>query len=216
VPDAAPEERTAGRRPWTAVAGEASGCTRCGLAESRNHVVFGDGDPGADLVLIGTAPGRHEDLTGEPFVGATGNLIENLLIDNDLGRDDVYVTTVVKCRPPRSRPPEIEEITACAPWLFEQLGLISPRVVVTLGDVPTRLILGRDAPLHRIAGYRLPVNGATLIPTHDPADALRGSPVAMSALTRDIRVAKGVLDGRIAGADGALDELRAGQGAATT
>lgn len=214
--DATPAEPADAPRTWSVVVEEASSCTRCGLSEGRTHVVVGDGDPEADLVLVGLAPGRHEDLTGEPFVGASGNLIENLLLDNDLTREDVYLTTVVKCRPPDGRGPGRDEVAACAPWLFEQLAHIAPRVVVTLGEVPTRLILGRDAPLRRIAGYRLPVSGATLIPTHDPAAALRGNPVAMTALKRDIRVAKGVLDGRIASADEALEELRAGQGATTT
>lgn len=214
--DPAPAEPADPSRTWNEVLDEASSCTRCGLSEGRTHVVVGAGDPDADLVLIGLAPGRHEDLTGEPFVGASGNLIENLLLDNDLTRDEVYLTTVVKCRPPGNRDPEREEVTSCAPWLFEQLRHVSPRVVVALGELPTQLILGRDAPLRRIAGYRLPVNGATLIPTHGPAEALRGNPVAMSALKRDIRVAKGVLDGRIASADGALEELRAGRGATTT
>jgi uracil-DNA glycosylase len=198
---------TAAPRPLETVAKEAASCVRCPLSEGRTNVVFGAGKPSADLVVVATAPGRHEDLSGRPFVGAAGNLLDNLLGDNDLSRDDIYVTTIVKCRPPNGRRPEQEEIETCAPYLAEQLATIRPRVILALGPAPTRLLLRRDLPVARIAGYRLPFQGATLIVTHDPDDALRGSSPAMKALQRDVRTAKGVADGSIPPADESLAEL---------
>lgn len=191
-------------RPWTELVSAAATCTRCGLHETRSQVVFGDGDPNADLVFVGDAPGRHEELTGKPFEGAAGNLLDNLLLDNDLDRRDVYVVNLVKCRPPGQREPTDEEIDTCFPYLREQLGHIRPRVVVALGARVTSLLLGRPAPITKIAGFRIPRAGATLIPTYHLSDALRGSPAAMAALKRDVRTAKGVLDGRVPPAEQGL------------
>jgi uracil-DNA glycosylase len=194
-------------RALPVVAKEAATCERCALHEGRTQVVFGSGDPDARIMLIGEAPGRHEDLAGKPFVGAAGNLIENLLSDTGLARDDVYLTTVVKCRPPGNRRPEAGEISSCAPYLREQIAAIRPKVILALGPLPTRLLLMRDVAVSQIAGYRLPFHGTTLIATHDPAEALRGSPPAMSALRRDIRTAKGVAEGTVPPADESLNAL---------
>lgn len=191
-------------RPWDELVAAAAVCTRCALHETRSRVVFGDGDPGADLVFVGDAPGRHEELTGKPFEGAAGNLLDNLLLDNDLDRREVYVMNLVKCRPPDRRKPTDEEIDACFPYLREQFAHVQPRVVVALGERVTSLLLGRHAPIAKIAGFRLPRAGATLIPTYHPAEALRGSPAAMAALKRDVRTAKGVLDGRVPPAEPGL------------
>lgn len=194
-------------RSLPVVAKEAATCERCDLHEGRTQVVFGSGDPDARIMLIGEAPGRHEDLAGKPFVGAAGNLIENLLSDTGLSRDEVYLTTVVKCRPPGNRRPESDEISACAPYLREQIAAVRPKVILALGPLPTRLLLMRDVAVSQIAGYRLPFHGTTLIATHDPAEALRGSPPAMSALRRDIRTAKGVAEGTVPPADESLNAL---------
>jgi uracil-DNA glycosylase len=166
-------------------------------------------------MVVGVAPGRHEDLAAKPFVGASGNLLGNLFSDAGLARDEVYLTTVVKCRPPAGRRPEVEEILSCAPYLREQVDAIRPRVIVTLGEMPTRLLLRRDVTVERIAGYRLPFHGATLIATYDPADALRGSPPAMAALRRDIATAKAVADGLVPPADGSITKLLGGVGGST-
>ncbi|MGH3443301.1 MAG: uracil-DNA glycosylase [Nitriliruptorales bacterium] len=191
-------------RPWNDLASAAAVCTRCALHETRSRAVFGDGDPDADLVFVGDAPGRHEELTGKPFEGAAGNLLDNLLLENDLARRDVYVLNLVKCRPPDHREPTDDEIDSCFPYLREQLAHVQPRVVVALGERVTSLLLGRHAPIAKIAGYRIPRAGATLIPTYHLADALRGSPTAMAALKRDVRTAKGVLDGRVPPAERGL------------
>lgn len=195
--------------PWDTLAAEASACTRCALHEGRTQVVFGQGDPAAGLVLVGDAPGRHEDLSGEPFAGAVGNLIDNLLLDHGLTREDVYLTTVVKCRTPKHRPPTADEIDSCAPFLRAQLGHLSPIVVVAFGALVVDLLLGREVPLHRLAGHRLDVGGVTVIPTYDPQTALQGNGRAMAGLRRDVGTAAGIVGGRIAPAGDALAELHA-------
>ncbi|MGE5227910.1 MAG: uracil-DNA glycosylase, partial [Planctomycetaceae bacterium] len=119
-------------RPLAEVAREAAGCTRCGLAATRTQVVFGVGDPQADLMFIGEAPGFHEDRQGEPFVGAAGQLLTRMLGEIGLAREQVYIANVLKCRPPGNRDPLPGEIEACTPWLVEQVSLIQPRVIVTL------------------------------------------------------------------------------------
>ncbi len=197
------------RPTWEQLEDAASGCVRCTLHESRTQVVFGGGAPTSDLVLIGAAPGRHEDLSGEPFAGAVGNLVDNLLLDNGLTREDVYLTTAVKCRPPGGRAPSPDEIDTCAPYLRAQLDLLAPTVVVALGRTVAELLLGREVPIHRLAGHRLSLGGVTVIPTYDPSTALQGNGRAMAGLRRDVRTAAGILRGRVAPADGALAELRA-------
>lgn len=200
---------------WQRLEDEASSCTRCALHEARTQVVLGSGDPDAQLVLVGDAPGRHEDLTGEPFAGAVGNLVDNLLLDNGLSRGDVYLTTLVKCRPPGGRDPSQAEIDTCSPFLRAQLGQVRPCVVVAFGQQVTELLLGREVPIHRLAGYQLDVGGVTVIPTHDPQTALQGNGRAMAALRRDVRTAAGIVSGRVASAAAALSELRARRTAAT-
>lgn len=204
-----------GELRWNLLRNQAAACTRCRLHEARSQVVFGEGDCNADLVFIGEAPGLHEDLQGRPFVGAAGNLLTNLLAENRLQRSDVYMCNIVKCRS-QGRGPLADEVEACSRFLRAQLLLLSPRVIVTLGEVATRLLLGKTVSIHRVAGHRFEFHGATLIPTYHPDGAVRGSLHAMAALRRDFRVARGVLDGRIARAHEALGELRAGQAATTT
>lgn len=205
-PFAPPDDTTP---TWDELERQAAACTKCRLHESRTKVVFGDGDRDADLMLVGEAPGRQEDLLGRPFAGAAGNLLTNLLDEAGLARADVYVTNLVKCRPPENREPGLDEIQTCSPYLFGQLALVRPRVIVTLGAFATRLLLRRQVPVARVAGYRFDLNGATVIPTFHPSTALRGNPRAMTSLRRDLRAAKAVLDGRLATAAEALAHLRA-------
>lgn len=206
----------AGEPRWNLLQNQAAGCTRCRLHEARNNVVFGEGNYNADLVFIGEAPGLHEDLQGKPLAGASGNLLTNLLFENRLERSEVYICNIVKCRSPGGREPLADEVEACSRFLREQLLLLSPRVIVTLGETATSLMLGRTVSIVKVAGYRFQTHGGTLIPTYHPDLAVRGSLQAMAALRRDVRVAKGVLDGRIATAREALAELRAGQAATAT
>ena len=121
-------------RTLSDAAAEASRCTRCGLARGRTQVVYGTGHPDADLMFIGEGPGFHEDKQGEPFVGAAGQLLNRMLGEIGLARDQVYIANIVKCRPPGNRDPRPDEIEACTPWLVEQISLILPSVIVTLGN----------------------------------------------------------------------------------
>jgi DNA polymerase len=153
---------------------EASTCTRCRLSGGRTQVVYGVGNPNADVMFIGEGPGFHEDKQGEPFVGAAGQLLNKMLGEIGLHRDDVYIGNVVKCRPPGNRDPLPDEIEACTPWLVEQVSLIQPGIVVTLGNFATRFVLNRQVAISRVRGQRFPWHGRTVIPTFHPAAILHG------------------------------------------
>jgi uracil-DNA glycosylase len=191
------------------------GCTACGLHRERGTPVVGEGPLAARLMIVGSKPRRHEDLQGRPFAGATGNVLDHALSAAGLDRDDVYLTTLVKCRPVDDRTPSRAEVAACSLHLREQLRLVAPEVIVALGAFATSVLLGRSVPLARVAGYRLDVfQGVTLVPTYHPADAVRGVPQAAAALRRDLTVAKAVLDGRLPTGAETLAELRARQASA--
>jgi len=147
-------------------------CHRCPLGYTRNRLVFGVGAPGAQVMLIGEAPGKNEDLTGEPFVGSAGRFLDELLAHAGLERTDVYITNVVKCRPPGNRNPAPIEIATCAPFLAEQLRLVGPRVVVTLGNFATRSVLATDAPITTLRGTLQSVSGVDVLPVFHPAAAI--------------------------------------------
>ena len=135
-----------------ALATSVAGCTRCPLAAGRTQVVFGSGDPAADLMFVGEAPGFHEDQQGVPFVGQAGKLLERLLAGIGLERRGVYIANVIKCRPPGNRDPQPEEIEACESYLFRQVELIQPRVVATLGNFATKLLSGKPTGITRVHG----------------------------------------------------------------
>jgi uracil-DNA glycosylase family 4 len=175
---------------------DASTCTKCRLAEGRTQVVYGVGDPNADLMFIGEAPGFHEDKQGEPFVGAAGQLLNQLLSEIDVPRDAVYINNVILCRPPGNRDPLPDELEACQPWLDERIAIIDPVVVVTLGNWATRYILGKQVSISRVRGQRLPWSGRTVIPTFHPAAVLHGGGQAssqMAALRADFREIRAAL-----------------------
>jgi uracil-DNA glycosylase family 4 len=156
------------------VAHEASTCTKCRLAATRTHVVFGVGDPDADVLFIGEAPGLHEDKQGEPFVGAAGQLLTRMLGDIGLTREQVYIANILKCRPPGNRDPQEDEIETCTPWLVEQMSLIQPQVIVTLGNFATKFVLQTQTGITRMRGSVYPWHGRKVIPTFHPAAILRG------------------------------------------
>jgi uracil-DNA glycosylase len=169
---------------------EASTCTRCRLSQGRTQVVYGVGDPNADLMFIGEGPGFHEDKQGEPFVGPAGQLLNQVLGEIGLRREQVYINNVVMCRPPGNRDPLPDEIEACKPWLDERIELIDPAVVVTLGNWATRFVLGPRVSISRVRGQRFPWNGRTVIPTFHPAAILHGGGQAskqMDALRADFQ-----------------------------
>ena len=152
---------------------DAATCRRCRLAETRTHVVFGVGDPDADLMFIGEAPGLHEDKQGEPFVGPAGQLLTRMLGEIGLRREDVYIANVLKSRPPANRDPLPDEIEACTPWLVEQISIIQPLLLTTLGNFATKFVLNTATGITRLRGQTFPWHGRTVIPTFHPAAILR-------------------------------------------
>lgn len=177
-----------------AVRADALGCTRCGLHATRTQVVFGVGDPGADLVFVGEGPGAEEDRQGVPFVGRAGQLLTRLIEGIGLSRDDVYIANVVKCRPPGNRDPQPDEIEACRPFLDAQLGFVAPRVLVTLGNFATKSLLGTKEGITKLRGREFPLgSGAVCIPTLHPAAVLRGGGVALAQVRADFVVVKRAL-----------------------
>jgi DNA polymerase len=187
-------EPASGHRGLNAVRAELGDCVRCALAETRTTIVFGAGDPAARVVLIGEAPGRSEDLKGEPFVGAAGRLLETLLESAGLTRDNVYIANVLKCRPPGNRDPRQAEIDACAPFLIAQLAAIRPQVVVTLGNFATRFVLRTDEPITRMRGTLCTAAGVSVFPVYHPAAAIY-DPTKRDVLVRDFELLRELLDG---------------------
>ena len=177
-----------------AVAAEAAGCTRCRLHQSRTQVVFGQGDPHADLMFVGEAPGFHEDRQGLPFVGPSGQLLNRLLEGIGLRRQDVYVCNAIKSRPPNNRDPLPDEIAACRPWLDAQIRLVDPKVVVTLGNFAAKTLLETTTGITRLRGQTYPFQGRVLLPTFHPAAALHAQgrrtagPSPLEAMEGDFRV----------------------------
>ncbi len=151
-------------------------CTRCRLAAGRTKVVFGVGSTDADVMFVGEAPGFYEDRAGEPFVGAAGQLLDRVL-DGALNvqRSGVYITNVVKCRPPNNRDPQPDEADACRMFLDAQLAFVAPRVLCTLGNVATRAILGRTVSIGTVRGRTFTIGDRTVIPTYHPAAILRNA-----------------------------------------
>jgi uracil-DNA glycosylase len=172
----------------------ASGCTKCPLSAHRTQVVFGVGDPHADLLFVGEAPGRDEDLQGEPFVGRSGKLLDRLVLE-ELGmhRSQFYIANVIKCRPPDNRDPRPDEIAACRPYLEAQLASIAPTVVITLGNFATKLLLETDLGITKVRGRAYPRDGWQLVPTYHPAAALRSGGVVIAEMRADLIRAKQLL-----------------------
>jgi uracil-DNA glycosylase family 4 len=169
---------------------QVANCTRCALAQGRTQVVFGSGDPNADLMFVGEAPGFHEDQQGVPFVGAAGKLLDQLLAGIGLTRADVFVANVLKCRPPGNRDPMPEEIEACEGHLWRQIELIQPRVVATLGNFATKLLSGKPTGITRLHGQEqettLGDRRVLLYPLYHPAAALY-TPKMLEVLQSDFR-----------------------------
>jgi uracil-DNA glycosylase len=163
-------------RTLAEAAADASTCTRCGLAATRTQVVYGVGDPQADLLLIGEGPGADEDRIGEPFVGRAGQLLTKTLADVGIPRETIYITNTVKCRPPGNRDPQPEEIEACNPWLIEQFELLDPLLVVTVGNPATKLMLKTKVGITKLRGQTYRLGDRWLLPTLHPSYVLRNGP----------------------------------------
>ena len=171
-----------------AYAAEIAGCTRCSLAQGRTQVVFGNGNPDADLMFVGEAPGFHEDKQGYPFVGQAGKLLDQLLAGIGLERHMVFVVNVPKCRPSGNRDPQPDEIESCEPHLFRQIELIQPKVVATLGNFSTKLLSGKPTGITRVHGQPQDVTlggrRVALYPLYHPAAALY-TPSMLNVLKED-------------------------------
>jgi DNA polymerase len=161
-------------------------CTRCKLHKGRTKLVFGVGNPKADLVFVGEGPGRDEDAQGEPFVGRAGKLLTQMIEAMGLKRDDVYICNVVKCRPPENRLPEKDEIITCSPFLMRQLDVIQPKVVCTLGSCAAQTLLQTTQGITRLRGEWFDFRGTKLLPTYHPAYLLR-NPAAKSEVWKDLQ-----------------------------
>ena len=174
---------------------EIGDCTRCKLHAGRTNLVFGVGNPKADLMFVGEAPGRDEDIKGEPFVGRAGQLLTKIIEAIDLDRDDVYIANVIKCRPPQNRNPEPDEVETCEPFLFSQIDAIQPRVIVALGAFAVRTLLRDDkTPISKLRGQQYSYRGTILIPTFHPAYLLR-SPDKKKYVWEDMKQVRAILRG---------------------
>jgi uracil-DNA glycosylase family 4 len=192
---AAPEER---RERLVELYREVSSCTRCPLHETRTKAVFGAGNANAELMFVGEAPGAEEDRQGLPFVGRAGQLLNQLLGEIGLSRDDVFIANVLKSRPPGNRDPQPTEIAACEPYLFEQVRLIEPKVVCTLGNFATKLLSGSPLGITKVRGtpqvHELGGRTVFLLPLLHPAAALR-TPAMKEALRADFATIPALLAG---------------------
>ena len=189
------EER---REQLVALFNEVKGCTRCPLHETRTKAVFGAGNADAGLMFVGEAPGAEEDRQGLPFVGRAGQLLNQMLEGIGLSREDVFIANVLKSRPPGNRDPQPLEIEACRPYLFEQVRLIEPKVVCTLGNFSTKLLTGNPAGITRVRGtpqvHELGGRAVFLLPLFHPAAALR-TPAVKETLREDFATIPGLLAG---------------------
>lgn len=190
---AAPAAVADGGARLTAIRQELGECTRCKLHDKRTNIVFGVGDPDAPLVFVGEAPGADEDRTGEPFVGAAGQLLTKMIEAMGLGRQDVYICNILKCRPPGNRNPEPDEIAECEPFLQKQLAAIRPRMIVALGKFAAQCLLRSDAPISKLRGAWKEYQGVPLMPTYHPAFLLR-TPSAKREVWADLQEVMRALD----------------------
>jgi uracil-DNA glycosylase family 4 len=195
----APADSTAVDRPTAEDLGqiraELGECTRCKLhLAGRHHIVFGVGNPRADLMFVGEAPGHDEDIRGEPFVGRAGQKLTEIIAAMGLKREDVYIANVIKCRPPGNRNPEPDEVETCEPFLFRQIDAIGPKVIVALGTFAARSLLKTDDPISRLRGRIYEYRGARLIATFHPAYLLR-NPSCRRDVWEDVKKAMALLRG---------------------
>jgi uracil-DNA glycosylase family 4 len=168
-------------------------CTRCKLhALGRKQIVFGVGNPNADLMFVGEAPGADEDIQGEPFVGRAGQLLTKIIEAIGMKREDVYIANVIKCRPPGNRNPEPDEVAQCEPFLFRQIDTIKPKVIVALGKFAAQCLLRTSDPITRLRGREYKYRDAILMPTYHPAYLLR-TPSAKREVWEDMKRVKALL-----------------------
>ncbi len=192
-PPAVADGGAVGARGLEVVRNDLGECTRCKLHSKRTNIVFGVGSPDAPLVFVGEAPGGDEDRTGEPFVGAAGQLLTKMMLAMGLEREEVYICNILKCRPPGNRNPEPDEIEQCEPFLKRQLAAIRPRMIVCLGKFAAQCLLRSDAPISKLRGAWKEYEGIPLMPTYHPAFLLR-TPSAKREVWNDLQEVMRELD----------------------
>jgi len=176
-----------------AVRADIGDCTRCKLhTQGRTQIVFGVGNPEADLMFVGEAPGGEEDIQGVPFVGRAGQLLTKIIEAIGLKREDVYIANVIKCRPPQNRNPEPDEVATCEPFLFQQIDIIKPKVIVALGKFGAQTLLRTLDPISRLRGRVFEYRGSKLIPTFHPAYLLR-NPSSKREVWEDMKLVRQIL-----------------------
>ena len=188
------ESDTSGSMDWNDLESAVSRCTLCDLHQSRTQTVFGVGNRSADWLIIGEAPGKTEDLQGEPFVGRAGQLLNAMLFAAGLTREQVYIANILKCRPPNNRDPEPEEVVRCEPWLMRQIALIQPRIILAVGRIAAQNLLKTDTPIGKLRGslHQLGDTGIPVIATYHPAYLLR-SPLEKRKAWQDLQLAMRVV-----------------------
>ena len=199
----APDSQREGADPgvsdldWDALQGRVAQCTRCVLHGSRTHTVFGVGNRSADWLVIGEAPGRDEDLQGEPFVGRAGQLLNAMLRAIGLEREQVYIANILKCRPPNNRDPQPDEVLSCQPYLMRQIALLQPRIILALGRVAAQNLLRTDTPIGKLRGRVHQIDGVSIpvVATYHPAYLLR-SPAEKRKAWQDLQFAVQTLNER--------------------
>lgn len=161
---------------WEALQHSATACTRCRLCEGRHHVAFGEGDPRSAVMFVGEGPGEQEDLSGRPFVGRAGQLLDKILEAAGIARQSVYIANMVKCRPPGNRNPQLDEIQTCYPFLQRQIALVAPKIIVVLGNVPAQFFLKTKQGITKTRGQFYPwKDGIELFPMYHPSYLLRNA-----------------------------------------
>ena len=174
---------------------EIGDCQRCKLCSTRTNIVFGVGNPNAELMFVGEAPGADEDEQGEPFVGRAGQLLTKIIEAMGFQRSDVYIANILKCRPPNNRPPEPDEVATCEPFLFKQIDAIKPKIIVALGTHAAHTLLKIDTPISKIRGHVLDFRGGVkVVPTFHPAYLLR-SPDRKRDVWEDMKKVRALLSG---------------------
>jgi DNA polymerase len=178
---------------WVHLKNQVSGCQRCSLHETRTQTVFGVGDPEADWLFIGEAPGEQEDLRGEPFVGRAGQLLDEMIRALGLSRERVYIANVLKCRPPKNRDPSAEESLACEPFLLQQVKMVSPKMIVAVGRIAAQNLLKTQVPIGKLRGEVHRYEGIPVVVTYHPAYLLRSQTEKRRAW-EDLKLARKTLE----------------------
>ncbi len=190
-------DTAAGTLGWDELRTAVSGCTRCALHESRTQTVFGVGNPTADWMIIGEAPGAEEDRRGEPFVGRAGKLLDEMLLAIGQRRESVFIANILKCRPPNNRDPAADEAASCRPYLERQIKLVQPKIILAVGRIAAQQLLQSDAPVGRLRGKVHQLGATPVVVTYHPAYLLR-SPTQKRKSWDDLCLAAGVMAGAAA------------------